>query len=223
PRAGIALVEELQRQQEAPIPVIFVCDDEADLATRLQAARAGGEEFFAGTSYPGQLIEKIETYTRLHRQEPYRVLIMDDSKAQAVYVENTLKKAGMVPEVVTDPMQLLIVLERFQLDIILMDMYMPRYTGMELPKVIRNQVKFVTVPIIYLSAEEDINIALQAMSLGGDDFLHKPVNPKHLVATIHNRGRRARAQTALLTRDSLTGLYTHTHILQLLDSELHKA
>ncbi|HBM49479.1 MAG TPA: diguanylate cyclase response regulator, partial [Marinobacter sp.] len=56
-----------------------------------------------------------------------------------------------------------------------------------------------------------------------DDFLTKPIDPKHLVATIHNRGRRARSLLALMIRDSLTGLYNHTHTLYLLEQELLRA
>lgn len=220
---GINLIKQIQANHETPIPVIFVCDDEGDIETRLQAVRAGGEEFFACTVDPGQLVEKIESYTRATPQEPYRVLVVDDSRAQAVFIENALKKAGMIPKVITDPMQVLIALEQFSPEIIIMDMYMPGCTGMELAKVIRQQDKFVSVPIIYLSAEDDINKQLHAMSLGGDDFLTKPINPRHLVATIHNRGRRARSLQALMIRDSLTGLYNHTHTLYLLETEILKA
>lgn len=223
PMGGINLIKEIQTGQETPIPILFVCENEGDIHTRLAAARAGGEEFFARTVDPGQLIEKIESYTRATPQDPYRVLVVDDSRAQAMFIESALKKAGMIPQVITDPMQVLVALEQFQPEIIIMDMYMPGCMGMELAKVIRQQDKFVSVPIIYLSAEDDINKQLHAMSLGGDDFLTKPINPRHLVATIHNRGRRARSLLALMIRDSLTGLYNHTHILHLLETELTKA
>ncbi len=220
---GINLIKQIQSNHETPIPVIFVCDDEGDIETRLHAVRAGGEEFFTCTVDPGQLVEKIESYTRANPQEPYRVLVVDDSRAQAVYIENALKKAGMVPKVITDPMQVLIALEQFSPEIIIMDMYMPGCTGMELAKVIRQQDKFVSVPIIYLSAEDDINKQLHAMSLGGDDFLTKPINPRHLVATIHNRGHRARSLLALMIRDGLTGLFNYTHTLYQLETEILKA
>jgi diguanylate cyclase (GGDEF)-like protein len=94
---------------------------------------------------------------------------------------------------------------------------------MELAKVIRQQDRLHSVPIIYLSAEDDLNKQLHAMSLGGDDFLTKPIDPKHLTATIHNRGRRARSLLALMIRDSLTGLFNHTHTLYLLEAEISKS
>ena len=220
---GIDAVQAIQDSHETTIPVIYVSEKKDDIQTRLKASRTGGEEFFYRAIDPGQLIEKIEQYTHANIQDPYRIMVVDDSKAQAKYIENILHKAGMIPHIITEPMDVLIALADFQPEIIIMDMYMPGCTGMELARVIRQQDKFHSVPIIYLSAEDDVNKQLHAMSLGGDDFLTKPIDPKHLIATLRNRGRRARSLLALMIRDSLTGLYNHTHTLHLLDLEITKA
>lgn len=220
---GIAAIEQLQVQHETPIPIIFVSEDDGTIETRLQASRCGGEEFFYPAVDPGQLIEKIETYTHSNTVEPYKVLVLDDSRAQAKYMETVLKKAGMTAHIITDPMQIINALEEFSPEIIILDMYMPGCTGMEIARVIRQQDRFHSVPIIYLSAEEDVSKQLHAMSLGGDDFLTKPIDPKHLIATLHNRGRRARSLLALMIRDSLTGLFNHTHTLHLLEQEIVRA
>jgi len=220
---GIDAVTKIQSKHEAAIPIVYLSERLDDIDTRLKASRSGGEEFFFQAVDPGQLIEKIGNYTHASPQEPYRVLVVDDSKSQARYIDTILNKAGMLPLTITDPMQILLALEEFQPEIIIMDMYMPGCTGMELARVIRQQDRFHSVPIIYLSAEDDINKQLHAMSQGGDDFLTKPIDPKHLTATIHNRGRRARSLLALMIRDSLTGLYNHTHILHLLDQEIIRA
>ena len=223
PLGGIATIEKLQERHDTPIPIIFKSDEDGTIETRLRASRCGGEEFFYPAVDPGQLIEKIETYTHGNTVEPYKVLVLDDSRAQAKYMETVLKKAGMNAHIITDPMQIINSLESFSPEIIILDMYMPGCTGMEIARVIRQQDRFHSVPIIYLSAEDDVGKQLQAMSLGGDDFLTKPIDPKHLISTIHNRGRRARSLLALMIRDSLTGLYNHTHTLYLLDQEINRA
>lgn len=220
---GIATVERLQTRHDTPIPIVFMSDEDGTIETRLRASRCGGEEFFYPAVDPGQLIEKIETYTHGNNVEPYRVLVLDDSRAQAKFMETVLKKAGLTAHIITDPMQIIKALDAFAPEIIILDMYMPGCTGMEIARVIRQQDRYHSVPIIYLSAEDDVGKQLHAMSLGGDDFLTKPIDPKHLIATIHNRGRRARSLLALMIRDSLTGLYNHTHTLYLLDQEIVKA
>lgn len=223
PDGGLTATETLQQRHDTPIPIIFVSDEDGTIQTRLRASRCGGEEFFYPAVDPGQLIEKIETYTHNNAVEPYRVLVLDDSRAQAKFMETVLRKAGMTAHIITDPMEIIVALEAFNPEIIILDMYMPGCTGMEIARVIRQQDRFHSVPIIYLSAEDDVQKQLHAMSLGGDDFLTKPIDPKHLVATIHNRGRRARSLLALMIRDSLTGLYNHTHTLYLLEQEIVKS
>jgi diguanylate cyclase (GGDEF)-like protein len=61
------------------------------------------------------------------------------------------------------------------------------------------------------------------MAEGGEDFLTKPVDPKHLLSTVRTRGSRARELSQLIARDSLTGLYNHTHILKALDEQINLA
>ena len=62
---------------------------------------------------------------------------------------------GMQVEIVTDPFQMLEVLAEFGPDLILLDMYMPECSGMELARVVRQVKAFVHVPIVFLSAETD--------------------------------------------------------------------
>ncbi|RMF19911.1 MAG: diguanylate cyclase, partial [Gammaproteobacteria bacterium] len=223
PGNGLKCAQEIQHAASHPIPVVFISTEPAPLPVRLSATRSGGEEFLEGKLDTTVVVEKVEQFTRHNLQTPYKILVVDDSRAQATYAESLLRKSGLEPRIVTDPMQVLDVLQAFTPDIIIMDMYMPGCNGTELAKVIRQDDRYVSVPIIYLSAEDDVNKQLHAMSLGGDDFLVKPINPRQLLATIHNRGRRARALKAQMIRDSLTGLYNHTHTLNLLEDALTKA
>jgi PleD family two-component response regulator len=160
---------------------------------------------------------KIEVLTCVAQYEPYKVLIIDDSRAQALHTERLLNSAGIVTRTLIEPIQAMAELADFQPDLIILDMYMPACTGTELAKVIRHNDRYVSVPIIYLSAEDDLDKQLDAMSEGGDDFLTKPIKPRHLITTVRNRAARARNLKARMVRDSLTGLYNHTHILQLLE------
>jgi diguanylate cyclase (GGDEF)-like protein len=61
------------------------------------------------------------------------------------------------------------------------------------------------------------------MGEGGDDFLTKPIKPRHLIATVRTRASRARNLKARMVRDSLTGLYNHTYTLQLLEDAASRA
>ncbi|MCY1345363.1 Regulator of RpoS [compost metagenome] len=217
PGQGLGLAREAQQGLEQKLPIIFFSHEETDAPTRLAAVRAGGQEFFTGALDASSLLEKLETLTRTAHYDPFQVLIVDDSRAQATHTEMILNSAGIVTRVITEPVQTLLALADFQPDLIILDMYMPECLGTELAKVIRQHERYVSVPIIYLSAEDDLNKQLDAMSEGGDDFLTKPIKPRHLIATVRTRATRARSLKARMVRDSLTGLFNHTHTLQLLE------
>jgi diguanylate cyclase (GGDEF)-like protein len=223
PGAGLQLAEAVQQDLQYKIPLLFFSHGDTDTPTRLAAVRAGGQEFFTGTLDASSLLERIEVLTHVAQYEPYKVLIIDDSRAQATHTERVLNSAGIVTRTLIEPIQALAELAEFQPDLIILDMYMPDCNGTELAKVIRHNDRYVSVPIIYLSAEDDLDKQLDAMSEGGDDFLTKPIKPRHLIATVRNRAARARDLMARMVRDSLTGLYNHTHTLQLLEDARYRA
>ncbi|MFK0313413.1 diguanylate cyclase [Pseudomonas sp. NPDC090233] len=217
PGCGVPLAARAQQGREHAIPLLFFSHHETDTPTRLAAVRAGGQAFLTGTLEASSLLEKLEAITSTAAHEPLRVLIIDDSRTQALHAERVLGSAGMITRSLTDPIGTMAELAEFQPDLIILDMYMPGCSGPELAKVIRHNDRYVSVPIIYLSAEDDLDKQLDAMSEGGDDFLTKPIRSRHLITTVRNRAARARNLKSRMVRDSLTGLYNHTHILQLLE------
>lgn len=223
PGLGLILAAQAQEGLEQKIPLLFFSLHETDTPTRLAAVRAGAEEFLTGTLEASSLLEKVEALTCVAQYEPFKVLIIDDSRAQALHTERLLNSAGIVTRTLIDPIRAMAELADFQPDLIILDMYMPACTGTELAKVIRHNDRYVSVPIIYLSAEDDLEKQLDAMSEGGDDFLTKPIQPRRLITTVRNRASRARNLKARMVRDSLTGLYNHTHILQLLEDCSYRA
>ncbi|MBC3483338.1 diguanylate cyclase [Pseudomonas sp. SWRI77] len=224
---GLLLAAQAQAQAQQglphPIPLLFFSHHETDTPTRLAAVRAGGKEFLTGTLEASSLLEKVELLTSATPHDPLRVLIIDDSRTQALHTERVLASAGMITRSLTDPIRTMAELADFQPDLIILDLYMPACTGPELAKVIRHNDRYVSVPIIYLSAEDDLDKQLDAMSEGGDDFLTKPFRSRHLITTVRNRAARARHLKSRMVRDSLTGLYNHTHILQLLEDCCYRA
>ena len=122
---------------------------------------------------------------------PYRVVVVDDDLAQAKFAASVLSKAGMEVRTVTDPMQILDQLREFRPNLILMDIYMPRVSGIELTSVIREYNEFVNLPIVFLSGEQDTDKQVDALSVGGDDFITKPIRPRQLIAVVENRVRRS--------------------------------
>ena len=223
PEQGLKLAQILKNEHESHVPILFYSQEDVDAHARLAAVRSGGQAFFIGALDASNVLEKVEGLTRVAQSEPYRALVIDDSRSQSAFTERALNSAGIITRAINDPTLALTALLEFDPDLIILDIYMPECDGPELAKVIRHIDRFVGVPIIYLSAEDDLDKQLDAMSEGADDFLMKPVKPQHLVATVRNRAARARNLKSRMVRDSLTGLFNHTHILQLLDDARARA
>lgn len=219
---GVNVVKAIQQGRDSPVPVMFISSAN-DIVSRLEAVRAGGLAYFVKPVNIGELIDKLDSLTSSQPEEVFRILIVDDSVPLANYHASVLEQAGMVTRVINNPMEIMAPLLEFSPDLILMDVYMPECSGLELAKVIRQLEAFVSTPIVYLSAEKDLDKQFSAMSLGGDDFLVKPIQPQHLVSSLSNRIERSRLLRTFMVRDSLTGLLNHTAIKDQLDREVARA
>jgi diguanylate cyclase (GGDEF)-like protein len=216
---GAKLMIEIQRERDVPIPVIFLSGHE-EFEPRLEAARAGGIAYLSKPVDIGNLIDKLDNLTSTKLQVPYRVMIVDDSVALTAYHTAVLEQAGMVAKAVNNPFNVIEELLEFTPDLILIDLYMPECNGTDLAKVIRQLDAFVSIPIVFLSAESDMDKQLFAMGLGGDDFLTKPIQPQHLISSVTSRIRRSLMLRSFMVRDSLTGLLNHTAIKDMLHGEM---
>lgn len=219
---GINIVTELQQGRAVPLPVIFL-SSLTDLGTRLKAARAGSVAYLDKPMNIGVLVDKLDELTSNQSEASYRVLIVDDTVSLSDYYAVTLEQAGMSVMVVNDPLQVMKPLLEFSPDLILIDMYMPGCNGMELAKIIRQIDAFISIPIVFLSAETNLDKQLVAIGLGGDDFLTKPIEPQHLVLAVQNRIKRSLVLRSFMVRDSLTGLLNHTAIKDQLAREIARA
>ena len=167
---GVCAMQEVQQGRELPIPVVYLSAyDEID--ARLGAVRAGGIAYFNKPLNLATLIDKLDELTLKAPAVPYRVMIIDDSATLTAYCAAVLEQAGMKTLAVNDPLAVLKPMHEFMPDLILIDMYMPGCSGMELAKVIRQLEAFVSIPIVFLSAEQDVDKQLAAMDLGGMIFL----------------------------------------------------
>jgi len=212
-------LDAIQRARPKRVPIIFV-SLKGDLDARLASVRAGADAYFTKPVQISRLVDKLDQLTAAHVPDPYRILVVEDDEAMAQYYAMTLKDSGMEAMTVNDPNHVLSQLMDWKPDLILMDLYMPHCSGVELASVIRQQEDYVSIPIVYLSAETRVEKQLAAMRLGADDFLTKPIKPAHLISSVTARAERSHALRSLILRDSLTGLYNHTAIQGQLEREI---
>lgn len=221
PADGTKAIAALFARLHYTLPTIFITSL-TDFSARLAAAKAGGDAFLTKPLDIPTLAGHIE---RLHRDQElaYRVLIVDDDEVLAEYYRLTLVAAGMLAEKVCRPRDALAAMQTLHPDILLIDLYMPECSGAQLARAIRYEDAWLGTPIIYLSAEDDLEEQIKALNNGGDDFLTKPISDARLIATVRTRAARARKVDELMSKDSLTGLLKHSSIKERMAQEFERA
>ena len=160
-------------------------------------------------------------------ESPYRVLIVEDDRGQALFAQSVLHGAGMQADVQMQSDGLLDAMRRFRPDLVLMDLHMPGKDGMSLTMLLRQQPEYLHLPIVFLTGDPDPERQFEVLESGADDFLNKPIRPRHLIAAVSNRIQRARQRTQALQAprpsvNSDTGLPTRTFVLQHLADSLQR-
>ncbi len=188
-----------------------------DVTLRLAAMRAGADVFLPPPVDARDVLVRARALLDTRNEAPFRVLIVEDDRAQSMFAESILRKAGVETHAVLEALEALDVLEQFDPELILMDLNMPGCDGIELTTLIREREHFLNTPIVFLSGEQDSERRFDALNVGGDDYLTKPIRPKHLISAVTNRIRRARQlQKRVQTReprDEVTGLFERAYLL----------
>ena len=215
-----ATIARLRAGVAQPLPLVVLIPHE-DIRLRLAAMRAGAELCLLQSMVIEDLADRLARLLGARRQEPERVLVIDDQPVAALFASRILQGAGMMTECVRDPLQVMDALERFEPDLVLMDLHMPGASGIELTGIIRGHERFADLPVVFLSSELDPDLQLKALRIGGDDFLSKPVAPDRLVASVRDRLQRALERQRRLHApdaiDPLTRLATREPFLKRLD------
>ncbi|MDQ7990138.1 MAG: diguanylate cyclase [Candidatus Dactylopiibacterium sp.] len=217
---GEAATSAVQQAREFGIPW-FAMSGYGNFALRLQAVRLDAQGFFLQPLTATAIADAIDPLGFAVRDEPYRVMIVDDSVTVLASVQRALSAfPNLNFRAVRQPELVLETLLDFTPDVLLLDFHMDGCTGLEVAKIIRQNKAFESIPLIYLTSETSEAIQLEAMRHGGDDYLTKPISQAQLVNTVISKAQRYRSLRKLMAEDSLTGLYNHVKTKALLQHAL---
>ena len=126
------------------------------------------------------------------------VLLLDDDPAMLVFLEGVLSHAGYICHVQTDPQAALSqVASRQEIGLVLSDVYMPGLTGLQFINRLHGlRLGRPAPPVLLLTAKPSVESAIDALRLGAEDFLLKPVRPAELVEAVAHALSRSRADRA---------------------------
>lgn len=214
PAAEHTQTDELTRiaeiRAQCPASQLLYLGTQAAIEPIVALMRAGIDVTIPTEGQTANVLNCILDLVKINEQEKFRVLIVEDSRVAVALIKHTLAQHGMDTCAINDPGSLLEVLESYHPDLILMDMYMPRFNGIEATRVLRQMSAYSALPIVYISGESDVGLQVEALRLGGDQFIIKPFNPVLLAAIIKTKIERFRETQRSSRLDGLTGLLNHS-------------
>jgi two-component system sensor histidine kinase/response regulator len=116
-----------------------------------------------------------------------KLLIVDDNELNRQLVKLTLGKLGYGVEEAGDGSQALDRIESGGIDLVLLDISMPGMDGFELLRRLRERVSMLELPVIMFTADDNQERIVEALTLGANDYLTKPLNPAVAAARIRTQ------------------------------------
>jgi len=132
-----------------------------------------------------------------------KILIVDDVPANLDVLFQSLNREGYDVRIATDGINALEVVPYSQPDLILLDVLMPGMDGYETCRRLKADAQLAAIPVIFLTARDDIEGIVEGFEAGGQDYVTKPFKEKEVLARI-----RTHLERAILARH-LTELNAH--------------
>jgi two-component system alkaline phosphatase synthesis response regulator PhoP len=122
--------------------------------------------------------------------KPRKVLIADDEPDILEILKYNLADQGYEVVTAKDGDEALEKAKRFQPELIVLDVMMPRKTGVEVCQLLRAQPAFKDTLIIFLTAVNDESTHIKGLETGADDYVSKPISPKVFISRVNALFRR---------------------------------
>lgn len=196
-----------------PVPVLLRTDQDS-LLDRVKASRLGGRGFIPSTVPAAAVIDAVMDLWMRSHTDMARVLVVDDDPQLLEAVGQLLKPWGLKVFTLVDPRLFWDVFNEIQPDVLVLDVEMPHVDGLALCQVVRSDLQWCHMPILFLTAHTDAGTKHQVFEVGADDYISKPIVGPELVTRILNRLERSRLTQSQIEIDTLTRLPNRRHAIQ---------
>ncbi|PYQ27141.1 MAG: hypothetical protein DMF56_21520 [Acidobacteria bacterium] len=206
---GLEIVQEI-RASDHRMPIIALSATH-DFAAKIAALRAGASALCEKNGDWRALASQV--LMLIGARTAARVLVVEDDAVSAAALAGTLRAGGYAPRICADGRKFEAALVDAPPDLVLMDVHLPYVDGVELTRFLRQDSRFDTIPVIYVTSRDDLDDSLLTTLVGGEQVLRKPIPPEVLLAAVGSRLHHFRRLRALVERDAQTGALTRRTFL----------
>ena len=118
-------------------------------------------------------------------EETGQILVVDDNRVNRLKLSLSLEGQGHQVALAEDGQQALDLLKQQTFDVVLLDIVMPGIDGFQVLEKMKADPELRDIPVIVISALDEIDSAVRCIEVGAEDYLPKPFNPVLLRARLH--------------------------------------
>ncbi|WP_293338903.1 response regulator [Microcoleus sp. CAWBG58] len=192
---GLTLLAEL-RTEKPDIPVIIFSGNN-QLSDRIEVARLGASGFLHKSITPADILKSVAQVLDQTGAAEAKVMVVDDDVHLLAALKMILQPWGLQVTTLERPEKFWEVLETTCPDLLILDVEMPGYSGIELCLAVRNDLRWSKLPVLFLTAHSESEIVRQMFVAGADDYVNKPIVEPELIARILNRLERTQLRHKL--------------------------
>jgi len=175
---------------QMPFLPVVVLNTQGDLSDRIKIAKLGASAYITKQLPASEVIDVVLNIWHKN-QIPGTVMIVDDDRATLEIIKHILTQWGIKAVTLNDERYFWKTLEDTVPDLLILDIEMPHFNGIDLCKVIRNDPHWSGIPVIFITAHKYPNIHNQIFAAGGDDYISKPFKYSELITRVINRIKRS--------------------------------
>jgi diguanylate cyclase (GGDEF)-like protein len=219
--SSLALLQYLAAQRQ-PIPTLALIATDS-LVDRVALARTGLQRLLIKPVTAAQLWEATHQVLQRQRATLAQVLVVDDDPLVVNALRPLLEPWGLGVTGLDNPQPFWQVLTATAPDLLILDVAMPQFSGIDLCQAVRTDPHWQNLPILFLTAHSDADTVQQVFRAGADDYISKPIVGPELLTRVLNRLERHRLLQGLAQRDRATGLPNYPHSQRQLTQQLEAA
>jgi two-component system, cell cycle response regulator len=161
------------------------------------------------------------------------IVVADDDRITRELLAEILRRHGFTVEAYEDGQAAVERVGKGGVDLVLLDILMPRITGLEACRLLKGMTADSFLPVVLVTVKTDSASRVEGLKIGADDYVCKPFDEKELIARVeamlrikklHDHVAEARSKLERLSmHDDLTGLYNYRYLHTRLSEEFKRA
>lgn len=181
------LIKTSTRTSDIPVIALTAAAMKGD---RRRFIDAGCDDYISKPFHVKDILDSINRYGKIREQEvvqhPPIVLVADDRPENIELIQATLAPMGYSVIKAVNGVQALEKIRSLRPDVALLNVFMPELNGIEVCRNIKSDEQYASLPVIMVTALNDEDAKMQALSVGADEFLTKPVDRYELMVRVGN-------------------------------------